>query len=347
MGGLVLGGLALAALPGCKVGYLLKSGYYQAELLALREPVDEVRASGELSAVQLEKLDLIADVKAYGKEMGLAATDNYETISIDWERQIWNVSACHPTRFEAKKWWFPIVGSFPYLGFFKEEDARDLESELKADGMDVYVRTAGAYSTLGWFKDPILPKMLSWNDFLLADTVLHELAHATLWVPGSVKFNESYANFVGEVSAMRYLAERRGHHDPALLEAVQLQSDRQVFRDLQHQLYKDLEDVYTDESLGDEERLAEKERLFGPELKARLEAAPLHNKARYQRLVNTGTWNNARLVQFKTYNTNEALFAAVLESVDGDLLAFISEIEAITRDADDPFEALEEHVEGL
>jgi len=347
IGGAVLAGLGLSALPGCKVGYLLKSGYYQAELLALREPVDEVRSSRDLSAEQLDKLDLIADVKAYGKEIGLSATDNYESISIDWERQIWNVSGCDPLRFEPKSWWFPIVGSFPYLGFFREEDARELEGDLKAEGYDVYVRTAGAYSTLGWFKDPILPKMLDWDDYRLADTVLHELAHATLWVPGSVKFNESYANFVGEVSAMRYLADRRGHHAPALIDAVQLQADRAAWRDLQHDLYQDLVEVYADEALGEEERLARKDHLFGEDLVRRVTDAPLHKKEKYLKAVREGTWNNARLIQFKTYNTNEALFAAVLEDVDGDLLAFIGEIERITDGADDPFVALEEHVSNF
>jgi predicted aminopeptidase len=211
--------------------------------------------------------------------------------------------------------------------------------------LDTYVRTAGAYSTLGWFKDPILPKMLSWTDYKLADTVLHELAHATLWVPGSVKFNESYANFVGEVAAMRYLADRRGHHDPALIAAVQLQADRRLFREVQHQLYKDLQAVYEDESLTDADRLAAKGRLFGEELQQRVEDAPFHDPERYAKAVRQGTWNNARMVQFKTYNTKGALFAAVLEQVEGDLLAFIEQIEIITDGADDPFEALEAHVQ--
>ena len=338
--------LGVLLMPGCKVGYLLKSGYYQAELLALREPVDDVRASGRLNETELSKLDLIADVKAYGKEIGLSATDNYETISIDWERQIWNVSACDPAAFEPKTWWFPIVGSFPYLGYFKEEDARDLERQLSDDGYDVYVRTAGAYSTLGWFKDPILPKMLTWGDFALADTVLHELAHATLWIPGSVKFNESYANFVGEVAAVRYIADRRGVHDETPLAAVNRQADRAVYRELLHDLYTDLDAVYADQGLAADAKLAEKERLFTDELLKRVREAPLHDRARYEKAVTTGTWNNARMIQFKTYNTNEKLFQAVLDEVDGDLLAFIAEIERITQDADDPFEALEEHVEG-
>lgn len=341
---LSLGTLVLLLMPGCKVGYLLKSGYYQAELLALREPVDEVRASGRLDSTQLSKLDLIADVKAFGAEIGLSATDNYETISIDWERQIWNVSGCDPTAFEPKTWWFPIVGSFPYLGFFKEEDARELESKLQEDGYDVYVRTAGAYSTLGWFKDPILPNMLGWDDFALADTVLHELAHATLWVPGSVKFNESYANFVGEVAAVRYLAARRGIHDEALVAAVNRQADRRVYRDLLHGLYTDLDAVYADPSLDEAAKLAAKDELFGPELLRRIQAAGFHEPGRYENAARTGTWNNARMIQFKTYNTNEQVFAQILDEVDGDLLAFIREVEVRTDGADDPFEALEASV---
>jgi predicted aminopeptidase len=344
---LSLGLLVLVLMPGCKVGYLLRSGYYQAELMALRTPVDEVRASGRLDEQQLAKLDLVADVKAYGREIGLSATDNYETISIDWERKIWNVSGCDPLRFEPKTWWFPIVGRFPYLGYFKEEHARELERQLQDEGLDVYVRTAGAYSTLGWFKDPILPGMLAWDDYALADTVLHELAHATLWVPGSVKFNESYANFVGEVAATRYLQERRGTHDPTLLDAVQRQHDRVIYRELQHQLYQDLDALYQDETLTDAQKLARKEVLFGSELRARVEAAPLLQPERYLRAVDSGTWNNARMIQFKTYNSRADLFRVVLDDEGGDLLAFIERIGAITEGADDPFEALQSEVERL
>ncbi len=344
---LCAGLLVLVLMPGCKVGYLLRSGYYQAELMALREPVDEVRASGRLDDQQLAKLDLVADVKAFGEEIGLSSTDNYDTISIEWERKIWNVSGCDPLRFEAKTWWFPIVGRFPYLGYFKEEHARELESELRSEGLDVYVRTAGAYSTLGWFKDPILPGMLAWDDYALADTVLHELAHATLWVPGSVKFNESYANFVGEVAATRYLQDRRGTHDPTLLDAVQRQHDRVVYRDLLHQLYKDLEAVYADESLDEAQKLARKEVLFGSELRARVQAAPLLQPQRYLKAVEQGTWNNARMIQFKTYNSRADLFGVVLEDEGGDLLAFIERIGVVTDGAKDPFEALEAEADRI
>ena len=332
--------LGLAFMPGCQVGYLLRSGYFQAELLMSREPLDKVRASGALDDAALSRLDLIDDVKAYGSEMGLAATDNYGTLAVGWERQIWNVSACRPLAFESRTWWFPIVGRVPYLGFFREEDARKLESELSAEGWDVYVRTAGAYSTLGWFKDPILPQMLTWSDYNIADTVLHELAHATLWVPGSVKFNESFANFVGEIAAARYLADRRGVHSPALVEAMNRQMDRQIYRDLLHQLYTDLSAVYADKSLDDAAKLAEKRRLFEEELPRRVEESELFEKAKYLRAAKEGPWNNARMIQFKVYNTNDKLFAQLLAQEQGDLLSFIHRVGELTQDQKDPFASI-------
>ena len=338
-------GFGLLFVPGCKVGYLLNSGYYQAELLALREPVNELRGTGRLSPDQEAKLDVVQDAKTWGASIGLKATDNYESMSLKWERQIWNVSACDPVKFEGKRWWFPVVGSFPYLGFFREQDARELESELKGDGYDVYVRTAGAYSTLGVFKDPILPGMLKWSDWALAETVFHELAHATLWVPGSVKFNESFANFVGEVAVMRYWQETYGAHDPELLNQVQREADLKLWRELLHALYEDLDAVYMDEDLTDEQKLERKRQLYEDDLPYRVAATPFYQPKRFEKAVETGGWNNARMMQFKTYNSNAELFAALLVENEYDLLAFIEAVGSITDGRKgDPFEKLKTHL---
>ncbi len=331
---------ALCFIPGCKVGYLISSGYYQAELLHSREPVQELREQELLNATELQRLDLIADVKAFGAEIGLSATDNYETLAWGWERTIWNVTGCDPVAFTPKTWWFPIVGQFPYLGYFREEDARKLEGQLLDDGLDVYVRTAGAYSTLGWFKDPILPGMLTWDDYQLADTVLHELAHATLWVPGSVEFNESYANFVGEVAAMRYLQDRRGHHDPALLDAIQRNQDSSAFQDVLHETYAELDALYTNPDLTDQEKLAQKADVLTTGMQQKVRSAPLNNPEAYLAYIEEVPWNNARLIQFKTYNTDEQVFASLLADQGGDLLAFIRLVEQVTDGPDDPALAL-------
>lgn len=335
-----LGLLGMSLTPGCRVGYLVRSGYFQAELLLSREPVDEVRASGALTDEALTRLDLIADVKSWGREIGLSATDNYETVAVEWQRQIWNVSACEPLSFTPQTWWFPVVGTMPYLGYFRREDAEARAETLRADELDVYVRTAGAYSTLGWFKDPILPQMLTWDDFNLADTVLHELAHATLWVPGSVKFNESFANFVGEVAALRYLQERRGSHAPELAQAVSRMEDLRVYRALQHALYQELRELYADPTLSDADKLKRKQEILTVEWPARVAAAPFNDPTKFVEAATKGVWNNARLMQFKTYNTHEDVFTALLAQEDGDILRFIHRVGELTRRQRDPAAAL-------
>lgn len=330
---------AAAAVPGCSVGYLAQQGWFQAELLAGREPIEEVIASGALSEPRIERLRLVPRIKAFGAGIGLASTDNYDTINPDWKRTIRNVSASDPVAFRPVRWWFPIVGRVPYLGYFREPDARRRARELEQQGYDVYVRTAGAYSTLGWFRDPVLPSMLDGTEFALAETILHELAHATLWVKGSVQFNESFANFVGETAAIRYLEVTYGVGSEPVLDAKRRLDDRLRFRAMLHGLYEDLEAVYDDPTTSRAEKLVRKHRLFAT-LPTRTAAIGLHREEAYLRQVRAERWNNARLVQFRTYNRSREWFDALLVQEDGDLLAFIERIDELTRDADDPYAAL-------
>lgn len=334
-------GWILALGPGCGVGYVAKSGWYQAELMLSREPIDELIADGRVDDQQAQTLAVVRDVKRYGGELGLAATDNYETLALDWPREIWNVTACDPAAFEPATWWFPIVGRVPYLGYFREQDARETEDELLADGYDVYLRTAGAYSTLGWFRDPILPGMLTWDEDSLADTVLHEMTHATLWVRGSVSFNESFANFVGEIAAMKYLVQRHGPQSELVAAAVDRRHDRDVWRAVLQTMYKDLDALYASPTLDRSEKLVRKQELLA-ELVARVGAAPFSRPDRYLRAAQEGVWNNARFIGFKTYNSNAEWFDSLLAQEDGDLGRFIERIGSLTRRHSDPFVAIED-----
>lgn len=331
--------VAALALPGCGVRYIASSAYYQAELLASREPIDEVLASGALSAGQEQRLRLVPRLKAYGAELGLGHTDNYDTIAWGWNRTIWNVSACAPLAFEPRTWWFPIVGRVPYLGYFREEDARAAEARLLEEGLDVHVRTAGAYSTLGWFRDPVLPSMLTWSETDLAETVFHELAHATLWVPGSVDFNESFANFVGVEAMRRWMRSTYGEGSPEVEAAERELRDADRFEALLHALYQDLDAAYTNPALDDAAKAARKAEALAS-IPDRIRASDLEDPERYVRWAMRSPWNNARLAQFRTYNTNDAAFAALLEAEGGDLRRFIHRIDELTREADDPFAAL-------
>ena len=333
--------LLASALPsGCTLGYIARSAYFQAELLNSRIPIDELRAEHRFDAKQLAALDRIADVKLYGAEIGLKATDNYETLAADWDRKIWNLSASKPLVFEAKTWRFPVVGKIPYLGFFRRGDADTWIESLEKQGYDTYIRTAGAYSTLGWFKDPVLPGMLMWNDYRLADTVLHELAHATLWIKGSVKFNESFASLVGEMAAFAYLEQRLGAHSPILLRAREDHEDIKLWRGVLRGLYADLSDVYGNPELSDNSKRQHRDALFAS-LNHRVETAGMQHPQRFRRTVTTGVWNNARLIQYKTYNHKRDWFRAIYERENEDLLAFMGAIDVITKSQKDPFKALE------
>lgn len=337
---------ALAAtllLPGCAVRYVVGAAYHQAELLLAREPIEEVLTDGRVSVGQEQRLRLIGELKTYGKQIGLASTDNYAAVSLDWNRTIWNVSACDPLSFTPRTWWFPIVGRVPYLGYFTDTAAQRQLDALAADGLDVYKRTAGAYSTLGWFRDPVLPSMLRWDEPDLAETVFHELAHATLWVPGSVSFNESFASVVGEQAARRWLQDRYGPDSAELAEFDREDRDWRRFEAILHGVYRDLDAVYGDPTL-DEARRLEKKAATLASLPDRVRGSDIEAVERYVRVATRSPWNNARLMQFKAYNSNDSLFATILERHPGDLQGFIDEIGTITRGRRDPFVALSEAV---
>lgn len=346
IGVLTAGLLGSALLPGCTLGYVLSSGYYQAELLASRRPIDKVLSEGGLGAGQEQRLRMIPEIKAYGKGLGLSATQNYDTLAEGWDRTIWNLSACDPLSFTPVTWWFPVVGRVPYLGYFKESDARSREATLHAEGYDVHARTAGAYSTLGWFRDPVLPGMLRWTEAELSETVFHELAHATLWVPGSVSFNESFANFVGEAAVQRYLVHRYGPENQALATLLRGERDWARFEAVLHQLYEDLDRVYRDTTIAVDEKVARKTALYAS-LESRALTAGLEDPMPYVTSIRKTGWNNARLMQFQVYNTDSASFEAVLARNEGDLAKFIDDIRVLTHGAKDPFAALEKAASGI
>jgi predicted aminopeptidase len=336
-GGSLLAGLLL---PSCGVRYVAVSAWYQAEMLASREPVDEVLASGVLSAGEAQRLALFGEVKRFGATIGLSATDNYDSYARTWRRTIWNVSACPPLSFENRTWWFPIVGTVPYLGFFSDEEAATWRVRLEAEGYEVHQRTVAAYSTLGWFRDPILPGMMQWNEPQIAETVLHELAHATLWIPGSVNFNESFASVVGLTAGDQYLVAKYGVDAPVVQASRDDDHDWYRFRDLLQGLYAELDAVYTS-AASDEEKQVRKAELYAS-LDDRVLASEIRQKPRYLQIVRTQVWNNPRLAQFRTYNSGEAEFQAVMERNDSDVRAFIEDVRHITEGAGDPFAALRE-----
>ncbi|MEE2959344.1 MAG: aminopeptidase [Myxococcota bacterium] len=327
-------------ISGCGFGYVFSSAYHQMTLLSSRVPIEQARRQGDLSPHELKSLDLIDEVRAYAKEIQLAGSKNFTSIALHWDKTIWNISASDPLSFNSKTWWFPIIGRIPYLGYFSKDAVDNEAKDLKEEGLDVYIRKVGAYSTLGWFEDPILRQMLEWFEYDLVNLVLHELTHATIWIPGSVNFNESFANFVGHEAAIRFLSQKYGSASHQLETTRKILSDRAQWKTLLEKLYQDLARVYRNPNLQNSHKLEAKSQLF-KSLPAKVEDSTLYNKQRYLSHIQAGTWNNARLAQFKTYNSNQAYFQIILDQVGGDLYGFIQAIEKITDDAENPFSALQ------
>jgi predicted aminopeptidase len=187
--------------------YLPQAAWGQFDLLARAQPIERVlpRAPERLRLL----LRQVPAIKAFASRHGLTISDNYNSYAeLDREAAVWVVTASAPLALEADTWWFPGVGSFPYLGWFDPRQASRFADQLAQEGRDVYVRRVSAYSTLGWFRDPVLSTMLTRGRSVTGDfvnTVLHESVHATVYVDGQGTFNESLALFVADSLTPEYL----------------------------------------------------------------------------------------------------------------------------------------------
>jgi len=334
----------LPPLAGCRTLYVLRSAWFEAELLSAREPVGRVLSEDRVQGARADRLRLVPEIGAFGSEIGLASTRSYTTVSLSWDRQVLNLSACPPLSFEVATWWFPVVGRVPYLGFFRPRDAERERARWEARGYDVWVRPAGAFSTLGWFRDPVLPQMLDWDEARLAETLLHERAHATLWVPGSVSFNETFATVVGQEASLRWM-ERA--HGPGSTEVERLRAERAdgaAFEDVLLELYEDLDKVYRDLDLPPAARWEARAALYDG-LGARASGRAWHDPHRVLATVRRGPWNNARLSQYRTYHLDRDGFDVLLARAGGDLAVFVESVRQVVAGAEDPWAALAEATE--
>ena len=160
MGFLKLGGilLSLLLLQGCQIGYILKSSYHQANLLWKRVPIEEALSDPWLPTEARRKLRLAIDAKSFAQsQLKLESTKNYSSyVRLNDPYVTYAVSAARPYEMKAHLWSFPFVGKVPYKGYFSKEEALEEEKDLQKEGLDTYVRGVAAYSTLGWFNDPII-----------------------------------------------------------------------------------------------------------------------------------------------------------------------------------------------
>ena len=301
--------LLLTGAPAC---YLSQAAWGQLDLMARAQPIERILERGAAPPALARILEMVVDIKAFGREQGLAISSSYSSYAeLDRDAAVWVVTASAPLAFEPKTWSFPVVGSFPYLGWFDRRDALRFADDLAREGYDVHVRGASAYSTLGWFHDPVLSTMLTRGASVTGDlvnTVLHESVHATVHLDGQGTFNESVAMFVADRLSPDYLRRRFGDGSFELRAYLAEEARRARRADAFMDAYRRLAAVYaSDRSALD--KLIEKHRIL-----LALETAVDVRVA----------LNNATLEGFRTYRAGQDELAALLAGCEHDWRRFLA-----------------------
>jgi predicted aminopeptidase len=337
----VLGAAAAAAvffgaLPGC---YLIRLGCGQCSVAMGQRPLDDVIADPATPEPARRALRLVVEIRRFGVEsLGMEAGDSYTTYyDTGGGPVLYNVTASRADRLEAVTWWFPVTGSVAYKGYFAREDARREREYLERIGYDALLSPVSAYSTLGWFRDPVLSTMLDDPPEALAELLLHEMTHATVYAPGDTEFNERLASFVGGAAAEAFFTAREGAEGPTVLRQRARRADERRFGAWLRETREALEAFYAGPGTAEEKRRG-RASVF--------EAA----RARFQALqpcFETDTYdgfgrialNNAVILACGRYNEAESPFARVADRLGGDLRELLRRAAAWAATADPAREA--------
>jgi predicted aminopeptidase len=325
----VLGVLAFVVSPD--VRYLVRAAVEEARILRLRRPIAEIVADPTAAAEMRADLRLVLGARDYAARLGLEAKETFTAFTdVGRDTLLLVLSAAPRDCICPYTWWYPVVGRVPYKGFFDDRMARLAADELAAEGYDVNLRPAGAFSTLGWFNDPLLSTAMSRDSVELAALVFHEIAHNTLWVPGAVAFNESYAQYVGYHAAAEFFRERG---DTALARrALDRWHDERVLADYYEALVGRLERLYAmglDSAAVDSGRAAEARWA-----RAQLEG-PIAAQVRTFSIGRLGDRpiNNARLIGVRLYRTKLDRFERWHERHGGDVARAVAALDSLLDDA--------------
>lgn len=317
------------SLHGCRVLYIFHVASGQLKVIANSIPIEDALKRGGLDSSQKYKLLLVDDIKEFGeKRLGLKVTENYSTVYMESEREpIYIISACPPDSLTPKTWWFPIIGRVPYLGFFDLRKAIKEKDKLEQKGYDVFVGAGTAYSTLGWFKDPVTLNMLNDSIVDLVDTILHEMTHTTIYLKGKSRFNEGLALMVGRVGAFMFLNERYGPKHLLTLYAKELINDELLFSKLINDLIIKLEKCY-DSSMEFKEKMEQKKNLL-LRFKARFQRKSTKFKTDYFNDFAKHELNNAYISITAIYHRDFKLFYLLLKENGNSIQKTLNSIKEI------------------
>jgi predicted aminopeptidase len=274
------------------------------------------------------------------RELGLRESANYTRyVELDRSYLAAVVSAAAPDSFTRHEWRFPVVGAMPYKGFFRVDDARKEREKLEKKGLDVWIRGVDAFSTLGWFKDPLYSYMRDYSDYQLANLLIHELVHATVYLKNQSQFNEELAEFVGTEGARLYIEQTYGPRSPEYRQSGDREADSLAYTAYLRGLIVELEDLYS-RDIPRREKLARKAEIIArSQEQFDRDYDTLFSGDSY-RGFSTLPVNNAYLDLYRLYFEGNNFYRDLYEKSGADLGRYIAAAKTLGARERNPKEAL-------
>jgi predicted aminopeptidase len=297
--------------------FFYQAGKGQLKLFNRARPMSEVIADTRTPHDLSSLLKSIPEIKQFGEQSGLKATPSYrEYVELGQDSVVYVVTVSESLRFKPEIFRFPLVGSFNYLGWFALDDAKSFAEGYERKGFDVDVRGASAYSTLGWFNDPLLSSMIPKEEGKislsalpeLVNVFLHESVHATLYIKNQSYFNESLASFLADVLTENYFKSKGQDQGAEYVKYLELKDRYERVRQRMAQAFQDLKLIYDSNDPDEQKRIRKLAYLDG-----------LQHELGFRRKI-----TNATLIQFQTYDPGDHGFLRLFQKTNGDVRAFLS-----------------------
>jgi len=327
----------LVSLSACCPGYVLQAGYEEAKILLGRQDISELIEQPALDSEIKEKLELVLEARAWAKSQGFKVDGSFKQFSqIDRDVLSYVIMASRPDSFTLYSWWYPIVGEVPYKGYFDKKSALKAARKLKQKGYETYIAEADAFSTLGWFDDPLLSTTLKQHSVRIVNTVIHEAFHSSVWIPDRVELNESAANFAGLQGAVDLFEQRLNNCSMDDKQCIAKNTDYVAIAKgdliraselsmLIVSLWDDLSELY-ESDLSMREKLSRRKEIFEKKLKVFREKYPESSGLRKV--------NNAEILQLKLYLAKITFFENIFSSQNRSWRKYIEQTKNLRAPAE-------------
>ena len=325
--------------------YLSRGAWEEAKILSRRQPISEIVADPRTPNEAREKLKVVLAARQYAKDsLRLRTKDSFTTYSrLDHDTLVLLVSAAYRDTLKPYTWWFPIVGRVPYKGYFDFDAAKRDAKNLAADGFDVYVRPSDAFSTLGFFNDPLLNTTLKGDSLGLANTVIHELTHNTFYASGQAPFNESFAMFVGARGAAAFFRSRGQEAAAARVDAEW--EDDKLLANFWTRVIKSLDSAYAAHPSDKEARIHARDTVYARARTALIAQIGPALKTINPRYAERVPLDNASLLARRVYASDLDVFDQIYEKEGRNLRRTIGRVIALAKaNPKAPFSALRQWV---